>query len=424
MRLLPTLGIFLLALSAACSGAASTPTAAPSSDVASDAAPALTATATPAATPTSVPAPPPPPTPAPLTLAPGWTVEEIDRGIKPALALDSAAVPHIAFMAEDRKGYVKYAQRREGQWQLTTVSEGYFYGPLDIAIGPDDVPHIIYHNHQDLIQFQPDKGDLAYAVLRGGQWQLEEVFDAGHDGWDGRLLIGPDNLPQVSAIDPLDFGGGGVEYYELTSNGVWSVEPVGSPPVTYKYATSIALDALNNPHIAYHSGREGLQLASRLGDEWAIETVDGEFRTGLFSSLAIDGSDAFHISYVRKSGPSAGEVRYAFRSSPGQPWQITTLDTLEEVLYGTGNGARNITSLVLDSDGNPWIAYSDESVIKLAVWTGSEWKTDVVAASGDKSLGQLVSLKLDAQDTPHLAFFVATSKLPLDGVVMYGTRRP
>ena len=98
-------------------------------------------------------------------------------------------------------------------------------------------------------------------------------------------MTGPENFPQVSAIDPWDFSGGGVEYHELAGNGVWSVEPVRSPPVTYKYATSIALDARSNPRIACHCGREGLQLASRQDGEWAIETVEGEFRTGIFSSL-------------------------------------------------------------------------------------------------------------------------------------------
>jgi hypothetical protein len=38
-------------------------------------------------------------------------------------------------------------------------------------------------------------------------------------------------------------------------------------------------------------------------------------------------------------------------------------------------GARLITSLVLDSDDNPIVVYSDQSTIKLSHFDGEEWNT-------------------------------------------------
>lgn len=409
-----TFAIVVLAFVLACAGPASAPVQ------------LATATPTPVIVATNVPTIDPSPTAVPALglpeMAAGWTLQEIERGIKPALMLDSSGSPHVAFMSEERKGFVKYARRIQQTWEVTTVSEGYFYGPLDMAIGPDDVPHIVYHDHEDLVQFFPDKGDLAYAVLQEGEWKVQNVFDPGHDGWDGRLAIGSDNLPRVSAIDPLDFNGSGVEYYESDGAGDWTVEAVGSQPITYKYSTSLVLDQQDNPFISFHSGRKGLQLASRSGGEWSIETVDDVFQTGVFSSMARDIDGALHISYAGKAGPRAAEIKYAFRSDAEASWQITSIDTLDEILYGTGNGARNITSIALDSKGRPWIAYSDESVIKIGVLDGSTWDISVVANAGDTPFGQLVSLKLDSNDRPHLAFFLATSRLPLDGVVMYATQ--
>ncbi len=87
-------------------------------------------------------------------------------------------------------------------------------------------------------------------------------------------------------------------------------------------------------------------------------------------------------------------------------------------------GARNITSLALDGEGNPWIAYSDEKRLNLAVWDGSDWKIDSVVDAGSKTLGQLVSLKLDSQGRPHIAYFEVSSKGPLSGTVKYALGTP
>ncbi len=71
-----------------------------------------------------------------------WTIEDVDSGTKPALALSSNDVPHIAYMLESQSGFVKTAVLGDSSWDITTVAEGYFYGPLDLAIGADDVPQI------------------------------------------------------------------------------------------------------------------------------------------------------------------------------------------------------------------------------------------------------------------------------------------
>ena len=415
------LGVFVAVAAMACGGAASTPTPTPRP-------PAPPA----AATPTPPPAQPTPTaTPQPTAAAGAqeegafsWEIEDVDAGTKPALALTSGDVAYVAYMLEAMPGFVKNAVRNGSTWDVTTVAEGYFYGPLDIAIGPDDVAHISYHDHQDARHFRPEKGDAIYAVLNDGGWDVEPLFDQGHDGWDNRITTDAQGRPHISAIDPEEFGGEGVKYYGQDDAGNWTVETIGTGPLTYKYATSIAIDPDGSPHISYYDQKDkSLALASRDDSGWIFDTVDDDGETGLFSSLVIDQSGRFHISYFLKESSSSGVVKYATKGPDDRTWEIRDVDTLSKLAFGFV-GARNITSLALDGDGNPWVAYSDEKRLSLAVWDGSDWTIDSVVDAGSKTLGQLVSLKLDSQGRPHIAYFEVSSKSPLSGTVKYALGTP
>ncbi len=410
-----TVGSSLAVIAVACSG--SDTQARPAAQPAPAAtAPIPTATASPAPTAPAAPAAPP------AAAAEGaftWEIDDVDSGTKPALALTSDDVPYVAFMLEDQRGFVKNAVLSGGSWDITTVAEGYFYGPLDIAIGPDDVPHISYHDHQEL-RFNPDKGDATHAILDSGKWTVETLFDNGHDGWDNRIVTDASGRPHISAIDPKEFGGNGVEYYHQDESGEWVVEGVGTGPLTYKYATSVAIDPEGNAHITYYDQNDNdLALASRgSSGDWEISKVDTEGDTGLFASLLIDDGGRYHISYLQKTSETSGVVKYATKSASDTGWEITEIDTLSKLTFGM-TGARNITSVVVDGAGNPWIAYSDEELIKLAVWNGSDWEIGTAVEAGLQTLGQLVSLKLDSEDQPHIAYFIVTNKGPLEGRVKY-----
>lgn len=215
-----------------------------------------------------------------------------------------------------------------------------------------------------------------------------------------------------------------MEYYGLNDSGTWTVEDVGTGPITYKYATSIAVDPQGNPHITYYEQNDNdLALASRDASGWSIDRVDTTGDTGLFSFLLIDDNGRFHISYMEKTSDSSGVVKYATRGPNDTGWEIQEVDSLDKLTFGF-IGARNITSLAIDGDGNPWIAYSDEKQLKLAVWDGSEWRLQTVVDAGSKTLGQLVSMKLDSQDQPHIAYFQVTNKGPLEGIVKYAMGTP
>ena len=111
-----------------------------------------------------------------------WVIDTVDdNGAKPSLAVDGDGVPHIAYLLEAMPGFVKHAVLGGADWDITTVSTGYLYGPLDIQLSKQGVPQISWHSH--------DEEDAAYGVLVDGQWQVQFIKHPGHDGWDNNLAI-------------------------------------------------------------------------------------------------------------------------------------------------------------------------------------------------------------------------------------------
>ena len=324
-----------------------------------------------------------------------WVIDTVDlRGAKPSLAVDRDGVPHIAYLLEAMPGFVKHAVPSDAGWDITTVSSGYLYGPLDIQLSQQGVPQISWHSH--------DEEDAAYGVLVDGQWQVQFIQHPGHDGWDNNLAIDSAGRPHITSIDPVQFGGqSGVEYATFDGNS-WTVEEVGSGPIPYEFGTFIVLDSQERPHVVwFDSSDKDLKYALKDGGSWQISTVDTQGDVGRFPSLAIDSQDNPAISYFESTGGSTGYVKVA--QWDGNQWNTQRVDKLEDVALGHF-GARKTSSLVLDAAHNPIVAYSDETVVKLAVWDGSNWLIDTVITADGIPLGQQVSMALAGDGVLHLTF--------------------
>ena len=224
-----------------------------------------------------------------------------------------------------------------------------------MAMGPDDVAHVsYYHDHEGV------STDLAYAVQRGDQWETEAAFESGQSGLGYRIAIGPDGRPRMSASNP--WAGNGIEYNVLDDSGNWAVEQIDAGPQSWEDTTSIAIDPLGNPHVSYLDAQfNNLALASRSEAGWNVDIVDDESGSGMFSSLAIDEAGRFHISYLQRTGTTTltGIVKYATVGLDDSSWEIREVGTLRDLSFAWP-GPRKFTSLVVDREGNPWIAYSDE----------------------------------------------------------------
>jgi hypothetical protein len=239
------------------------------------------------------------------------------------------------------------------------------------------------------------------------------------------MIIDDIGIVHAAGIDPMEFGGNGVEYYRVDTNGDVTVEEVGSGPLSYKFAVSVDVDSSGTAYVTYYDQDSNDLILAPRGPEggeasWSLETVDAEGDAGQFAELVIDDGDRIHISYVTQTGDDEAAVKYATRGAGESNWTIIDVDTLSNIFYGF-EGAREITSISIDSFGNPWIAYTDEMNLKLAVWDGRAFRTETISTSRDRGVvfGQLVSLGLDADDIAHIATFEVTATGPLNGNVLY-----
>ena len=346
-----------------------------------------------------------------------WDISIVDEeGAKPSLAVNPDGTPHIAYIYEALPGYVNYAIPGSDGWEITEVSAGYFYGPLDIQLDGQGAPHIAWHNH--------DTEDEAYAVLNGGAWTVHNVDHDGHDGWDNSLALDSNALPHTASIDPSQFGGtSGVEYARFDGDD-WHVEEVGSGPIPYEFGTDIVMDSQDQPHVVwYDDNPPSLRYAVKDDDEWLISDVDNEGDVGRFPSLVLNEMGGLAVTYYEVDTPTTGYIKYAIWD--GTQWVSQRVDRIEQVVLGHF-GARRNSSLVLDNEGNPIIAYSDEAVVKLAWWDGSKWNLETVFTGGESPLGQQVSLGLDSSGCVHLTFVDKTrlTSHGVKGAVMYARGSP
>ena len=138
---------------------------------------------------------------------------------------------------------------------------------------------------------------------------------------------------------------------------------------------SIAIDSAGRPHIAYANVRAetaGLRYATWTGQSWNVEVLEGgrgRARAIYSVALVLDKNDVPHITYTEVA---TGRVKYATRR--GGTWQIEVVDTLVKVSYPDRNG------IALDAQGKPYITYYDSGrgVLKLATARGSEWVRETI----------------------------------------------
>ena len=334
----------------------------------------------------------------------GWTFTRLGEGAKPAIALGGDGTVHIAFMNESTQGWVRYAPLAVGAdapGALETVDAGYFYGPIDIVMGSDDQPWVLFHDHT--------REDQVLALRdASGSWSLQPMLNSGHDGWYNAGVLDAAGTLHTAAYDPRGFDGQGVTY-GVWDGSAWSTEIAAQGSFDYAGGMSIALTADGTVHIAFFDDGAGeARLASQSGDgTWdvtTIEALEGGVETGRFPDLAVglDG-ETLHLVYFARSSATQGVVRYA----TGVPGDFQVTDLLDVSDFSIGfSGARDIATLDLDSSGRPVVAVQDRSQLRVlrVMDGGTEMLADFRAASGVE-FKQQTDVAVDDQGRVHVAWW-------------------
>ena len=312
-----------------------------------------------------------------------WHVETVDdigfTGIDPAISLDGAGMPWIAY---DREGYgAKYAFFNGANWE-----NGYIFQPSSPGnFGWFDM--IMDENYMAHVSFDGANYGIAYACQTPDSRGWEVQFLPVGGKWTSICLDSQGN-PCIALLDVDEdnrfcFWNGSAWVNELIEAGIDSWGSI-----------ALAVDGSDMAHVAYNSAASSLNLKYALRDvsgQWTISMVDSSMSTeprGI--SMVLDYSDAPIISYNVD-----GELRCAAWN--GVSWDV-------ESVYSMDTGANQYgTSITLDSWGCPHITHcsSDGSSLLYSVNDGTGWQTVEIPGA---TYALDPDIALDAANRPHIAF--------------------
>ena len=289
-----------------------------------------------------------------------WLTETVDQdpawrylGRCSSLDLDSAGRPHISYDGYyNEHGYLKYAYNDGSSWQVQVVDDVWSVSDGSLKLDAADRPHVSYHDgsigryawydgtawHYEeagmggsrslaldatgrphIASYNATSWDLQYSYYDGAQWLAETVDSAGNVGEQPSLALDSSGRPHISYVDITN----GDIKYAWHDGTVWQFEVVDDDIANHGYIdgynTSLALDALDRPHISYYDNlRNCLKYARYDGTAWQKEVVDSvdSGDAGRYSSLQLDAVGQPRISYLDGTNRDLKYAR-AFCEPPG-----------------------------------------------------------------------------------------------------------
>lgn len=301
--------------------------------------------------------------------SPNWVFEVVDSGQapdlvqNPTLDVDAHGKPHIGYYSNiNTESQLRYATKEDGTWH-SEIAENQSHGWTWTRLDPSGEVNIV-HLSEDGLKL----------ARRSDDWTMEVVNPTTRPRFP-TLTYQKNSLPIIAYFDTFNQT---INVAEKTDTG-WDIEDLGH----LGYSPSIASGTGNDVHLLYMTSDEAGH-AVRTGDGWSFETI-GPTQTVAAGSISIGSDGVIHVAYEDE-----GVLRYASRIQ--NEWIIETIDT------GIGGIHRHI-SLELLSNGHPVICYSGEDGTKIAWRMNGRWEIERIAEErGD------VSMALDSSNTPHIVF--------------------
>jgi hypothetical protein len=344
--------------------------------------------------------------PRPATAQTSWIVEVVDSngdtGWETSLALNSKGHPHIGYQdyTNATNHILKYAAWDGSLWNVTTVDSigcSYLVG-TSIAIDSQDRPWIAYFWTNPSCTEE----NLKIAHWNGMAWVNQTVNPPGtHAGIYPSLALDSMDRPRIVYYGDLDsrltlsyaaWDGSSWDYDILLMTNVTS------PSMPIEYSTSLRLDSMDMPRIAY-AGDTNLSYIHLDGGVWGSDLVEsGLMPPGpSWVSMSLDFHDFPHVSYADLAN---NDLRYAHWN--GANWTTGALVSVGSV--GTSS------SIAIDSHDDPHISYAHgtnanppPNYLYYIRKDGAIWMLpETVDAT--QGVGRTSSLALDSHDLPHISY--------------------
>ena len=320
-----------------------------------------------------------------------------DVGQYASLAFDTSNRPRIAYY-DSANLALKFAYIMNNVWYVQTLESP----PVVLSSSPAEDDFVDPVNAQML--FDPPSRNDALQEGNSGIDAVENVDSLGNVGKYTSIAIGSDNVVHISYYKS---DGTNSELWYATWDGVtWGFEKVDRDPGGESDVglwTSIAVDGSNLPSISYMSEKyDDLKYAKHTASGWKTTNVSEELGRkddleGVFTSLVMDSSGRPHISYLDFSVAGNYKLRYATASTQGV-WSSTGVDHGNKIGYDTSIAINNTSSTLI-------ISYYDggNGHLKFATTSGSGWSVNGFADSFD--VGRYTSTAYDLNNNAGITFY-------------------
>lgn len=230
------------------------------------------------------------------------------NGLYSQIAIDSNDVPHIAF-SDNTNQEVKYASFNGSGWNVVIVdcvSVGLL--GLSLSIDKNDIPHIAY-----IFSISSYFYYLRHAKLNGTIWDITTI-ETGSNITMYYPSIATDNYNCIHISYGYQNPDIGQLKYAFYNNSIWTTDVVDSGIISSYYNSSIAVDDNCNPHISYYALSEHcIKHAYRdnAHNEWIKSVVETQPNDGRKSSIAVDSLGKPHIAYLFEDTYIFERLKYA-----------------------------------------------------------------------------------------------------------------
>ena len=282
------------------------------------------------------------------------------------------------------------ARGNEDQWDIEVVDETRSAGAsTSVVVTDNGTVHISY--------YISETGDLWYAKNDGAGWILEEVQALDNSGLYNSLAVGSDGTAYIAySIENSDLATRYLHYID-NSDGVWDDYLVVDPQDGCGNYNSIALNAAENPAIAYYcsssKGDSELKYSSLSVDHFVPEQITTT--AGIGASMLFDDNDYPQIAY-------RGGTDLFIASDEGSGWFSTAVDATS-----TNVGSRN---QIFQVDGALKVLTYDNGVRNLLLYSfnGSTWDSEIIRSLTSGSSWEISG---DFDDSGNLTMFYLETNL-------------